>query len=83
MELSKKFKDVYTKLNHLEDVSILKKSNQERKEEYIEIQKKIVEGEEKEVIEAKENVKEIEKDKEKEKDRKQNGMGLFSTEIRI
>lgn len=83
MDLSKKFKDVYTKLNNLEDISILKKSNQERKEEFIEIQKKIVEGEEKQVIEAKENVKEIEKDKEKEKDRKQNGLGLFSTEIRI
>jgi hypothetical protein len=67
MELRKRLEDVYSKLYSVGETSILRKSTEERKQEFTNEAKKKIE-EEKKIVDA--------------KDKKTNG-GFFATEVRV
>lgn len=67
MDLRKRLEDVYSKLYNVGETSILRKSNDERKQEFtIEAKKKT--DEEKKILEAKE---------------KKSSGGFFATEVKV
>lgn len=67
MELRKKLENVYSKLSNVGETSILRKSNEERKQEFTNEARKKVE-EEKKILEVKE---------------KKSIGGFFATEVRV